>query len=1005
MLSRATRLVNELHQQITAKDSKAIPDPQIEQKYQTARYQLVNEEKEPVETWEFRKKNFNDIPIIEDQALKCAEAMILSAYHIFDKEGMSAHKPELDQLMQTFKKKISELYQKAVNENDFYLNADSITHYLKYLMNDIALTYSRFYPNIDKLDDKEYAKLFNNFYKSLFHSVWDIDIPHFKNNILVLNKEAKTIQYYERGTQPTFIDEKSEEKGKVYIASHKRDAVGVPNFIAWSTGHLDENGKPVLTQSGFRHASLPPISLYKRKYHKTPIDCVDITTSNMQILGREMRAKVGEKPEKLNWINVSLLTVMADTDYQERQFRETILSADRIRSRDDATILPITFDFGVNIFATSKSPITALPNIQIIENHRALFQLHKLLVNTVNKTDRQVASVFVGFDKIATQFEEKIEQPILAAAKTYDQIFQAYSALQNNYNAASEIAKSQPTTDNINRANELKHQLEQSLNQLKDAEIALNNKKSEVFDTANALMADYYKQFTATNKVFIEKALELLKSDPESQSLCNVLEDLKIIIDLYQNKDNKWNDVKNNFKIQAYIVDIASNLEQLGAYVTSSWNCKSNNDRSALMAWFVNAIAERRRNPNINNVLQSHYQGSAWVKATEADTLAGGPKFGAQLLAKFIRVHYGHPLPELARMHETTAHWAMHIFEKKAHTFSIPYEFKLMSAQDLMQERRKSVTDLQSYYGELLSELTTILDAQESSTSNNIIKSFFANDIKNYILTPTNQDGSFKKYIIAEIIDEYLKKIYQHPHIDIASRRVAMTTIQQLLDHMQGSTLLFSSQLAMPDTSHGAEEKSSSSLEIFPLDQWEKTLKKNREIKVSIPFLKNSIGLGLEKSNSKFTKIVTNAYKEYLNSLQSTSSGLESLRDQYSLLINLNTAIENWLLKKRGKEGANRSDDRLSAMQLLHEFAQKQLSYYEKYMQSITTQFLSGKTDAAMQSITTFKQSSLPSPQQTIDHLQSDSEPGSEDDLDHELDSSSTDVNLHQTTSSSLKAK
>ncbi len=338
----------------------------IQQKYAADKFLLQTPESDPVELWVFNHKTFQDVPIIEDQAQKCAEAIVSGAKEVFKMTGMGDQIPTLDLLEKAFTQKIQAFFTLPVTEEHFKDQIKKTNRYIRELLNDIGYIYGE---NCgDVIDDA--AKFYKDFYKSLWHAAEEVDLSFKKNNILVINRAANTVQYYARGTQ-SLIPGDTE---KQYISAHKRDEVGVPNFIAYSTGHLDANGNPVITEVGFRHASLPPIELYKKEEELPEGDlhaeCVEITTQNIDLLAEEMRRHLGSRDEKLHWLNVSLLTATGgsvDDENQKRQYRETILGAERIRSRKNGIVNPITFDFGVNIFATNAVLWPCIPRNRILK--------------------------------------------------------------------------------------------------------------------------------------------------------------------------------------------------------------------------------------------------------------------------------------------------------------------------------------------------------------------------------------------------------------------------------------------------------------------------------------------------------------------------------------------------------------------------------------------------------------------------------------------------------------
>ena len=116
-----------------------------------------------------------------------------------------------------------------------------------------------------------------------------------KRDLIVINLSNRDVEYYQRGhflteAQIKHLSEEGqyfpEEKRSmiqatneqmdahepVYTSSHRRWGEGAANMVAYATGHLlTTDGEPRvhIDAAGFRHASLPPVDLYKKDANKS----------------------------------------------------------------------------------------------------------------------------------------------------------------------------------------------------------------------------------------------------------------------------------------------------------------------------------------------------------------------------------------------------------------------------------------------------------------------------------------------------------------------------------------------------------------------------------------------------------------------------------------------------------------------------------------------------------------------------------------------------------------
>lgn len=632
----------------------------------------------------------------------------------------------------------------------FKKNKEKIKHLIQQLINDVAYTWGHAHPRSNYLKEKDYQ----HFYKNLWKAVEEAPSRYKNTNLLVFNEDplVMSAQYYERGTQYT---ENAKLQTKAYRSSHQRDAVGVANFIAYATGHIDPQGyltasnesKPeiMMTDVGFRHASLPPIDLYKEEkiVGGNHIDCVNATTQNFIALFKEMESRVSSKPTDINLINVSLLTVINDKDDQKRQFQDTILAADRLRSRH-AAYKPITFDFGVQWTATGT--VRSYPDAQRFENNRALFQLLKLCIGKLKQANAN-NPLLDSLEKSANDFYMLIEynnepftadgvastkeKGVLFFARLYDEAFNAYHI---DSSPANQVA-------------------------LDDAERALNTAKESLYEFANKSIEALKNEIHALN-------LKELKIQASTIEVYYSLEALYNILDLYLN--DKWHQLEYNFKLPAQIIELGSCLSKLesrlnmkGRTVTS-WNCKSNNDRSSTMAAHVDILRAQHLNQALTYLdnkgqmqyVSSHYVGSAWAQHPILDTDGAGPKFGGDIVRGVIK-DSGHPDDGFAEMQKTTSRWATHILAKKLPDEYVPK--KIMFGATVSNQ---SILDAYEELNKKLMEQVLEYSKPNNTTEVTIDYINSLNQLCMAISKVINQhDYTYydENYLIADINNEYFK--------------------------------------------------------------------------------------------------------------------------------------------------------------------------------------------------------------------------------------------------------
>jgi hypothetical protein len=691
------------HLQQRISEEGILQDPDIYKKYNVLKFLVPSRGagEDPVEVWIYPEK-FVALPIIENQFKIRADSILSAANVLFNQAGNLEGAALLAEAERKFFAKIAAVFKApaARRQTDGTFAVDvsiaeaqfkELNDALKELMHEIVFAWGAPFPQL--ISDEEYK----HFYEQLWHEEELADLPHKKNNILAINLATDSFQYYERGIHPQFIPtlpgqdpiatESKERKTapKRHPSAHNRSAPGISNFIVYWNGHVEDNGDLHVTNVGSRSASLPPIDLYKElkkseDKEALSIRALTITTQNMQAVWHEMAHSLRDNHlAPTDWINMSLLTVdqPQDKEYQDLQYRDTILAADRLRAMHGERFNPIVFDFGVNRMAVGKGgrtvgAVLSYPKDQHFENQRAFVQLMKV-VNTklcslptvdTNGHVNQAKVLFNKFNNLSlVAFPEfrKIEEKINQAAQKFNNACLAYE--QASESDRHELAK-----------------------KLRAAQKALNKEKTDAYRQANAMFATYQAKFTAQEKAIIELLREVEAQNGTSE-VYYALEDLTRIHQLFLN--HSWRRKENNFDLQARILDLGQALDKLedpdGRYTSTNFHCKSDNDRSSANGYHLDEIRARRRllsSPDHKSDSKfdsdTHYLGSAMHHSPILDTNGGGGKFEG----------HRHPCEDerVRALERATAKLASHKAPKKY--FPSLAEFKVLG----ISEGTKSMT-------------------------------------------------------------------------------------------------------------------------------------------------------------------------------------------------------------------------------------------------------------------------------------------------------------------------
>lgn len=854
-------------------------DPNIYKKYHIKKYIVKSTIGEEVEIWRYQKESLA-FPILEDQATKRGESLLTAARELFKNDDQKLKL--LSHIETNYQSQITKFFDMPFDKkNDFEKQQTALSELINQLLNDIAYVWGHCNPDITAITKQDYQAFFIN----LFQTVEEV-CPAFKTrNLLVFNEVTQTVQYYERGTYPdniSKVDTQEKEKNsddkqsesinhnkKVYYSAHRRDDVGIPNFIAYGTGSIKDN-QPIITDTAFRMASLPPVRLYGTKRDQ---DTLEITIQNMETLWKEMTSRLAsesksKKTEELpstSWINVGLLTVDQQFDHenQGRQYRETILAADRLRARSRGKFNPIIFDFGVN-WAAQGDWIYKYPNDQQFENQRAFSRLLELaslnlkLVENENLSDdaKAIKKIFQFLIDLSYQYRLDLEG--------FNQLIDFYASIFDSW--CQQYAK--------NKDEDTKKEMLSALKNLNDCK---SKYYKAVNDNFTLYKTEFLKQQQAFNTAFSNYNKEQKSNDETAKRFSIMCEDLLCIHDHFLN--NTWHKKENNFKLQSRIIDFGQQVHQLeslykgSACTVTTFHCKSNNDRSSAMAPYVDQLRQSRIDPKLDK--KSHYIGGAWALSTIIDTDGGGPKFDGD----------SHPDNEFSKYQKSTSKWATHKLGNTT-TDMLPLHLKLI-------------------HDNLLSELAL---APVLDNLRNYRKKIVVNDNQQQSLQTESKEHADQSLFV-EVFDQLIKKMTQGFHCDYFNaqlingclshpsyEKLTDTEKSQLHEMIKGfvgardKLMQFNSSSLIPLTPESSVEVSKAFAK--EIDKYKENVKTYQGwITAS-----SSMRTFYQKKSSD-TELICAAYNEYATK-HSQSSTLQKIM----LLQNIQAAINHWIIEKHGTQ-------------------------------------------------------------------------------------------------------
>jgi len=890
--------LNRILKKAIAPEKKTDP---LYNKYGVKKIEIAEEEEEekksaspPADVWIFSRL-YTQIPMLEPQALIRGESLLAAMKKIFEKEGYDKEKNYgLEKSFLTFKAEIEKLYQYTFDhktrsdiEKEFERQFKIVKYLVQDLINDFAYQWGyhhKKYPHLEKSD-------FQEFYENLFKTVETVTPRYKKSDIVAIDEKSGSVQLYERGTH-------DEKKGVMqYISAHKRDAAGIANFIFYSTGHIIQEGKAELTDAGFRHASFAPLDLYKhsekqyfssshtKKSQKAlPSVTLDpihfktlaITKQNMDNFCDEARNHFpvveDSKAPPLTWINVSLLTISKHEylthEKQERQFDETILAADLIRTKNKGAVNPLTFTFGVNWFATSSFETLILyPDKQKFENQRAYFGMQTDFLNRLKKINLQfntedekkqnfnilISSLIADFEQYSNAFKTDIEDQLKTVQDNYLKAFTKYQ----NYRAKKvKEDKAEPNTTDT------KFRLK--LRDLQYAENALNAKKAELYPEATRIFNQQAEKYRE-RKTELETALlninNTAKTEPLSKkekTLSYALEDFLEIQKLYIG--NTWYKKENTFKLQTHLLDLANQQNKLDVdfnfegQTASSYNCKSANDRAGTQAGLLDGLRAERKATADNKDFDAkeHFTSNACNLSQIYDTDGGGGKFEGG----------GHPNPDFAALQAETESLASHkIGQKIIENCPIPTGLILI-------DHLSEVVDLINYHYHLFKSIV-LKDIQEEKELKRINAFFTTVEARITSLTDKTFDADhFKSGVLKDLTHLNLETHLSHCSYSIFSDALDIFLInisklkQKDIPELKGETTSFSSM----DSYNTFESKLNT---VFTF------------------------------RDSSYTKAVKKAYEDYCDRMRLKASQTPAdAVTQFNYLMEIKKAIDNWFRYK-----------------------------------------------------------------------------------------------------------
>lgn len=930
-------IVTDLYGKIVTSDFNA----DIFRKYNIKKYDvLLNKDDEPVEVFIYHA-NSKPYPIIEDQAIKCVTSLMLATKKILQGEGRNED-DELAELEKKINKDLLALLQKPINsQEDFSAQFEEANTLIKGTLNNLAFIWSKNHPQHLFLRQDDYIK----FFIQLKHFS-DVITPEYgKSNILTINDdpEVNTVQYYARGTR-------GENGERTFQTSHVRNKVGIPNFVASVSGYLDHSGQPIISSPGdFSHASFPAYDFYtQEKQEKRPLgyyspESISIATKNMLALETEIRLRLTPEEEKeetpLTWINVGLLTVINDKEQQDRIYEETILAADRLRSRN-ANFIPIILDCGVNYAASlqrtgfnaigSRFAYTYPPN-QYFENQRSFFQLHQHILASLEpaithlpkEENTPTGEVHAALTNIFTCYQE-----LSASLSNPDPDLNFKSYEKNLMEEAKRYDRAMKKFEKANTpAN--REEVETRLKVLKKS-------KENHYEKMNNIFTAYTKQYNEFKAIIDNNILAFHSAPPFSEepyrSLITVIKDFNQALDLYCN--GKWLYEENNFKLQAALSNLGDHLEVINhcfpsttgsTHTASSYNCKSRNDRSAVLAM----VKDQMRAEQDNTLLEKppldkakHCLSCATTFVPEMDTHGGGYKFGGK-----ENDPAGHPNREFAKRQGKTAKWSTKkLFKETLEAIKNSY-YQPQADILLPQTAEKNIqASILQRYRKTYDKISTEYKI-DNETSQKLENAIFKDAPTNSLDFTTHAIQQFYKNTKSFINDQYyttLNKFFSEYLQEIYSS----ISNDHNPSHQKSSTSypkLFSTANEFEHQVDNLKDRVSSSF-----TNWQEVIQRSFHM------------------DSRETQAVNAAYQKWEEVKQS-----DDLLDQIKVLQQFKAAIQQWIdIKHGGKQfnpdGTLRHDSRLPAMSALQEFVtstleKKQLKLFSNFTGKVIDQSLDKK--------------------------------------------------------------
>jgi len=141
-------------------------NPLIYAKYGVKKYEIEDDQKEPVDAYLYDKHS-KHIPILEEQALKRGESLFEAMKKMLTDSDRKADIYAIEKIQKAYRKEVEKLYTTPFEAQPFQTQYETVKSLVKNLLNDFAYHWGHAHPNASALLADDY----NTFYRDLFHTV------------------------------------------------------------------------------------------------------------------------------------------------------------------------------------------------------------------------------------------------------------------------------------------------------------------------------------------------------------------------------------------------------------------------------------------------------------------------------------------------------------------------------------------------------------------------------------------------------------------------------------------------------------------------------------------------------------------------------------------------------------------------------------------------------------------------------------------------------------------